>query len=81
MNDIKNDVFEIGYGMTKVSINASRADLDKSFLRGKQRIRNYIEIIYAFCVFNNHSYNLSHATCPQVGSMGLELARIKNFPD
>jgi uncharacterized oxidoreductase len=31
MNDIKNDVFEIGYGMTQASIKASRADLDKSF--------------------------------------------------
>lgn len=33
MKDLKNDVFEIGYGVTRGSINASRADLDKSFNR------------------------------------------------
>jgi short-subunit dehydrogenase involved in D-alanine esterification of teichoic acids len=37
MNDIKNDVFEIGYGTTQASIKASRADLDKSFQQMNSR--------------------------------------------
>lgn len=31
MEDIKNDIFEIGYGSTRESIKASREELDKSF--------------------------------------------------
>ncbi len=37
MKSFKNDVFEIGYGMTEGSINASRADLDKSFQQMNSR--------------------------------------------
>ena len=37
MNGLKNDVFEIGYGMTEGSIKASRADLDKSFQQMNSR--------------------------------------------
>jgi uncharacterized oxidoreductase len=37
MNGLKNDVFEIGYGMTENSIKASRADLDKSFQQMNSR--------------------------------------------
>lgn len=37
MKDIKNDVFEIGYGMSGGFINASRADLDKSFQQMNSR--------------------------------------------
>ena len=33
MKDFKNDVFEIGYGMTAGLINASRKELDESFRR------------------------------------------------
>jgi uncharacterized oxidoreductase len=33
----KNDVFEIGYGMTEGSIKASRAELDKSFQQMNSR--------------------------------------------
>jgi uncharacterized oxidoreductase len=33
MNDLKNDVFEIGYGMTAGLIKASRKELDESFRR------------------------------------------------
>jgi short-subunit dehydrogenase involved in D-alanine esterification of teichoic acids len=31
MKKLEADVFEIGYGTTENSINASRADLNKSF--------------------------------------------------
>ena len=37
MKDLKNDVFEIGYGMTEGSIKASRAELDKSFQQMNSR--------------------------------------------
>jgi uncharacterized oxidoreductase len=37
MTGLKNDVFEIGYGMTEGSIKASRADLDKSFQQMNSR--------------------------------------------
>ncbi len=37
MNGLKNDVFEIGYGMTEGSIKASRAELDKSFQQMNSR--------------------------------------------
>jgi uncharacterized oxidoreductase len=37
MKGLKNDVFEIGFGMTEVSIKASRADLDKSFQQMNSR--------------------------------------------
>jgi uncharacterized oxidoreductase len=37
MKGFKNDVFEIGYGMTEGSIKASRADLDKSFQQMNSR--------------------------------------------
>jgi uncharacterized oxidoreductase len=34
---LKDDVFEIGYGMTERSIRASREDLDKSFQQMNSR--------------------------------------------
>ena len=37
MKSLKNDVFEIGYGMTEASIKASRADLDRSFQQMNSR--------------------------------------------
>ena len=37
MKGFKNDVFEIGYGMTEGSIKASRAELDKSFQQMNSR--------------------------------------------
>jgi uncharacterized oxidoreductase len=37
MKGIKDDVFEIGYGMTEGSIKASRAELDKSFQQMNSR--------------------------------------------
>ncbi len=37
MLGLKNDVFEIGYGMTEGSIKASRAELDESFRRMNSR--------------------------------------------
>jgi len=37
MQGLKNDVFEIGYGMTEGSIRASREDLDKSFQQMNSR--------------------------------------------
>jgi uncharacterized oxidoreductase len=37
MKSFKNDVFEIGYGMTEGSIKASRAELDKSFQQMNSR--------------------------------------------
>ncbi|MFZ1080542.1 MAG: SDR family NAD(P)-dependent oxidoreductase [Candidatus Kryptoniota bacterium] len=37
MKGFKDDVFEIGYGMTEGSIKASRADLDKSFQQMNSR--------------------------------------------
>ena len=37
MKSLKNDVFEIGYGMTERSIKASREELDKSFQQMNSR--------------------------------------------
>jgi len=37
MKSLKEDVFEIGYGMTEASIKASRAELDKSFQQMNSR--------------------------------------------
>jgi len=37
MNGVKDDVFEIGYGMTEKSIKASRAELDQSFQQMNSR--------------------------------------------
>ena len=37
MKGLKNDVFEIGYGMTERSIKASREELDKSFQQMNSR--------------------------------------------
>ena len=37
MNCLKDDVFEIGYGMTEKSIKASREELDKSFQQMNSR--------------------------------------------
>ena len=42
MKGIRNDVFEIGYGMTEGSIHASRAELDKSFQQMNSRWKNGI---------------------------------------
>ena len=38
MKDLQNDVFEIGYGMTEGLIQASRAELDKSFEQMNSRM-------------------------------------------
>ena len=37
MKGFKDDVFEIGYGMTEGSIKASRTELDKSFQQMNSR--------------------------------------------
>jgi hypothetical protein len=37
MKDLKNDIFEIGYGMSGGFLKASRADLDKSFQQMNSR--------------------------------------------